>query len=502
MYYRFGRTINLKFVAVLILLCIIIRFFFFRLPSCNHRSSDTSISSARIIKIRLQSLDQWRFPKWVQRYNVSHLFDWTWYKNNDFRRCRTSIIQHLESLPCKATSAIVVNDVVEYFRTHPNEGCIVDNVARLPNLIPHPLPHARSLKDTCSSLHIDHEWILCNKLQSELDNWLPSTKRFITYAVFNAFIDIGHCHPAVPGIVFNDRATFHVQRWTKKKCANDVISYIPQMKSKYRYRELIDSIGNYLQEPGHFGPQQLPRLLRLLATVPTTAKVLVAKGGVADMLIDVLIDRGIVTRDRIVQFDKNMNEYYFANIVYRSDPWPYLKERNNVHYHHDRTDMQLVHRVIATDELSTKERKDRIILIKRNVGRARSIIEHSDIASYISLAVNKSKVASDLNIEIFEAQGHIRDHIKLFRRARIIIGAHGAGMMNILWSSPRTYVVEIGYTSGMTFPEMYAEMSLHLDQKYWICKGYGDYSSPIHVDMNDFMFIFNRILHEIELEKS
>ncbi|CAF4942815.1 unnamed protein product, partial [Rotaria sp. Silwood1] len=117
-------------------------------------------------------------------------------------------------------------------------------------------------------------------------------------------------------------------------------------------------------------------------------------------------------------------------------------------------------------------------------------------------SLNKSKLWSDLHIEIFEAQGHIRDHIALFRRARIIIGPHGAGMMNILWSSPGTHVIEIGYTTGMTFPEMYAEMSLHLEHHYWICKGHGSYYTPIHVDMDDFMYIFNQIMHEIEIEKA
>jgi capsular polysaccharide biosynthesis protein len=109
-------------------------------------------------------------------------------------------------------------------------------------------------------------------------------------------------------------------------------------------------------------------------------------------------------------------------------------------------------------------------------------------------------VSSDLHIEIFDARGHIRDHIALFRRARVIIGSHGAGMMNILWSSPETHVVEVGYTDGMTFPEMYAEMSLHLEQRYWICKGYGNYNDPIHIDMNDFIYIFNQIIHQIEIE--
>lgn len=446
------------------------------------------------------AFESWQIPDWVKRYNVSHLFDWTWHKNGDFRRCRTSIIRLPQSSACRAESTSVVNDVLDYFRSHLDEGCIVDNMARLPNLFPHSLPRARSLSDTCSSLHIDREWVMCNKPQSDLDNWLPGTRRFVTIAVFNAFVDTGHCESVVPGTVFTERATFRLQRWTGKRCGNDAISNIPKIEAEYQHTELIDSIGNYLKAPGHFGPQQLPRLLRLLATVPTAAKVLVAKGGVADGLIDVLVERSIVTRDRIVPFDEDTRPNHFANIVYRSESWPHLRNKGNSHYIHDRTDMQLVHRVMAANKRLSTDKQDRIILIKLRDGSDRSIVEHSDMAAFMASALNKSKLSLDYHIEIFEAQGHIRDHIVLFRRARVIVGSHGAGMMNILWSSPGTHVVEVGYSTGMTFPEMYAEMSIHLEQRYWVCKGHGDYSAPSHVDMDDFTYIFNQIIREIEIE--
>jgi hypothetical protein len=475
-------------------------FFIIHLPSWSHRTAVASLSSSRLPEPKAVVFERWQIPNWVERYNVSHLFDWTWHKNGDFERCRSSITPLSQSSACKFQSMTVVNDAIDYFRSHPDQGCIVDNVARLPNEIPHPLPHARSFSDTCSSLHIDRKWFLCSKPQSELDNWLPATKRFVTIAVFNAFVDAGSCHLEVPGTVFTECATFHLQRWTTNPCSNDAISNTPRITAEYRHNELIDSIGTYLQAPGHFAPQQLPRLLRLLATVPTTAKVLVAKGGVADPIIDVLIERGVVTRDRIIQFDKNIRPNHSANIVYRSDPWPYLKDKDDAHYSQDRTGMQLVHRVMAGDKQLLINKQDRVILIKRTDGDARSIVEHSNMVTFMTSALNKSKMSMNLRMEIFEAQGHIRDHIALFNRARIIVGPHGAGLMNILWSPPGTHVVEVGYTSGMTLPEMYAEMSLHLDQCYWICKGHGDYSTPIHVDMEDFTYIFNQIIHEIETE--
>jgi hypothetical protein len=499
--YRRTRRKPYSVLSVIFLAIVItIWYLLIHFPSRHDQSTFAYLFPLWSSKSEAVIFEPWKIPEWVQRYNVNHLFDWTWHKNRDFKRCRSSIFGLPQSLTCIHQSLTVVNDVLDYFLSHPDEGCIVDNVARLPNLIPHPLPRAHSFSDACTSLNINHQWILCSKPRSELDNWLPATKRFVTIAVFNAFVDSGHCHSEVPGTVFTECATFHLQRWTNNLCANDPIVKIPKIEPEYRHTELIDSIGTYLQAPGHFGPQQLPRLLRLLATVPETAKVLVAKGGIADPLIDVLVERGVVTRDRIVQFDKNTRPNHFANIVYRSESWPYLKGKEYAHYVHDRTDMQLVHRVMAPSELLANDKKDCIILIKREDGDARSIIEHSYMAEFMESTLNKSKISSHLHIEIFEARGHIRHHIALFRRARVIIGPHGAGMMNILWSSPGTHVVEVGYTTGMTLPEMYAEMSLHLEHQYWICKGHGDYSSPIHVDMDDFIYIFNQIIHQIQIE--
>jgi hypothetical protein len=458
---------------------------------------ETNHSPSHLQKPENIVLDSSQIPDWVRRYNVTDLFDWTWHKNGEFHRCSAPPNVIKQPYACRTKSTTVVNDALDYFHSHPDEGCIVDNVASIPSPIPHPIPRARSLCDTCSSLHIHRSWVFCRKSQSELEKLASTSRRFVTIAVFNAFVDTGYCHPAVPGTVFTHRATYHLQRWTGKHCGNDAISTIPKIDEKYQYKELIDAVGNYLEAPGHFGPEQLPRLLRLLATVPTTAKVLVAKGGIADAFVDILVERGIVTRDRIIQFGNNVPINYFANIVYRSEFWPFLKGEDSSYHIYDRANVQLVHRVMYGDRQPTIDKQDRVIFIKRKDGNARSIVEHANMIAFMTSALNRSSLLSKFPIEIFEAQGHLRDHIALFRRARIIVGPHGAGMMNALWSLPGTYVVEVGYDTGMTFPEMYAVMSIHLGHRYWVCKGHGDYDKPIHIDMDDFSYIFNQITDEL-----
>ncbi len=499
-YRRMRRRLSTTCVTACLSTTITLWYFFVRLPICYHQSTETYLWSSRLPKYGGVVLESLEIPNWVTRYNVTHFFDWTWHKNGEFHRCRTPPNVLKQSDACRTESTTVVNDALDYFHSHPDEGCIVDNVASLSSPIPHPLPRARSLTDTCLSLHIDRNWVFCRKSQSELNKLVSTPRRFVTIAVFNAFVDPGYCHSDVPGTIFTHRATYHLQRWTGMHCGNDAISTIPKIEDKYQYTELLDSIGNYLAAPGHFAPEQLPRLLRLLATAPKTAKVLVAKGGIADGFMDILVERGIVTRDRIVQFDKNAHVYHFANIVYRSESWPFLKGEDSSHYIYDRTNVQLVHRVMYGDKQSMIDKRDRVIFIKREDGDARSIVEYSDMIAFMASALNRSNLLPKFHIEIFEAQGHLRNHIALFRQARVIVGPHGAGMMNVLWSLPETHVVEVGYNSGMIFPEMYAVMSVNLGHRYWVCKGHGDYTKPIHIDMDDFSYIFNQIIDELKTE--
>ena len=83
------------------------------------------------------------------------------------------------------------------------------------------------------------------------------------------------------------------------------------------------------------------------------------------------------------------------------------------------------------------------------------------------------------------------DPIALFRQARMIIDPHDTEMMDILWSSIGTHIVEPEYiNTGMIFLEIYAKMSLHFEQWEWRYQGYGDYREVVHVGMNDFTHFF------------
>ena len=458
-----------------------------------HPPSSTSSPSSSPSSSSSSSLPA-SIPEWVVRYRVEHLFHYTWLRTSNHSAYQAHMRNHPHgSFPTIPPSpslppSFVVNDALSYLYSHPAEGVVLDFTPQLPNPDPHPLPITRSWPSTCSDLHLLNDWATCKQPQSELNHWLPATTHALTMGVFDAYVDVGSCNGEVPGTVFSLNATFHMQRWTNSPCYNSPIDLAKVHQGPVRhYEELIDTVGTYGAATGHFAPQQLPRIIRSLALCPPTAKLLVSHGGVANPLMDVLVERGLVERSRLVPFESA--GLYHADVVYRSESWPYLTDKYN-HYAHDRTDMQLVHRTLV-DDLPEHER-DLVILIRRGKGAARSLADHTQLLDNLTAALAAPPLSAlGLRAVSFDASGHIRDHIALFRRAKVLIGPHGAGMINLYWLHPGSHVMEVGYDEGMVFPEMYAEMAMHSDHAYYVVKGKGSYDGEIHLDWDDFMWAWN-----------
>lgn len=232
-------------------------------------------------------------PHWVAKYNMTYLFDWTWQRNRGCNRY-LRLVNVDSFVSANRDVHIVVNDIKTYLRTHPDEGFIVDDFRQLSNPVPHSMPRSRDFNDTCHALHLmdPQGWESCRQNPAVLSQRIPATTHSVTVAIMNAFVDNGACHEAVPGTVYTETSTFHFQQWCLKQCCNSPIPNNYKNKSTEYHQELLDSVGVYLSHYGHFGPQQLPRIIRLLAVAPKTAKLLVAKGRIADQLIEVMIERG------------------------------------------------------------------------------------------------------------------------------------------------------------------------------------------------------------------
>ena len=460
----------------------------------------------------VQSLAESVAPAWVLRSQCAELFDWSWHYTGDYERYRHLMatpafrVERSPSSPPSAaelSAAVTVNDVLSYLQqsAHRSEGLIVDFFRQLPNPEPHPLPRARDFQASCRALHLDGTdgWAMCTRRQDELNEWLPATTHALTAAFFSAYVDAGSCNELVPGTVFTAKATFHMQRWTNSPCHNAPLTALsPSHTALRHFTELIDTVGTYLSATGHFAPQQLPRLLRSLAVCPQSAMVLVAEGGIASQLLDVLVERGLVSRQRLVPFAPRT--VYHADVLYRSESFPYLQQYKYNHYAHDRTDMELVHRSLV-DDVDARQRS-LVVVVRRASGAARALAEHSRLVDEIRASLAARPGLSHLSVVEFTASGHVRDHIALFRRAVVLVGPHGAGMLNLYWMQRGSHVVEIGYDSGMRMPEMYAEMAIHSSHQYWLVQGRGDYDGQIRIDWDDWSWSWQQLTHELEISEA
>jgi hypothetical protein len=425
---------------------------------------------------------------WVLERGVAHLFDWTWLRNGAYTRHLQKLSTLSKNSHFSPSGMAVVNDARDYLSKNADVGVIVDDFPQLPNPVPHPLPRTASTiswNEMCGRLNIASQWLACKISPEQLSTAMPYTTRFVNVAVYNGFVDSGSCHEAVPGTLFSNRATFHFQRWTNNGCHNGPIG--GTRGSIVEHDEVADSLGTYASAFGHFPNQQMPRLLRMLATASNTTKALVAQGGIADALMDLLVERKVITPDRIVRWQGG-GQTHFGRVVYRSEAWPYLDGEKYGNYLHDRTDMELMHRVFI-DDLPDAQRTS-VVIVKRDGGRA--IENHNGVV----------QAAEDLKtewmkVEIFEAKGGLRDHMEMFKRARVVIAPHGAGLINLMWCKPGTHIVEVGYHTGMTLPSMYYEMASHSGHVYWLVSGRGDYASKIHVDIAEMRDVMKQIFEEI-----
>jgi capsular polysaccharide biosynthesis protein len=114
-----------------------------------------------------------------------------------------------------------------------------------------------------------------------------------------------------------------------------------------------------------------------------------------------------------------------------------------------------------------------VIYVKRPAGGARSV---SNEAELIQSLRTLSAFKHGLELQVYDGNAAVKDAIALFQRAVLVIGAHGGGMANLMFSPPGTLVVEIS-TPG-TYS--YAAPAIACQQEYWLVLAKSDADSDAH----------------------
>jgi len=90
------------------------------------------------------------------------------------------------------------------------------------------------------------------------------------------------------------------------------------------------------------------------------------------------------------------------------------------------------------------------------------------------LLASLEKAFPSYSLEIFSGKESLEETVRMFRRAKIILGAHGAGLTNMIFSQPNTIIGEVTQTSNPLF--LFWHISQAMDHEYWLIPAAGQSS--------------------------
>ena len=377
-------------------------------------------------------------PPWISRYRLTHLLNFYWLQSGgylwhlqrmlDFRQRSTNTFPRSFS-----------KDLFEAIHHHPEVGVIIDTAPDPVQALFSPLPRTSlSLAKTCEQHSWLQDWYPCS-IRPEMISSFP-IQSLITYALYD--VTINDHSPSSPIVHYTE------------------IIYIFQSQEHF-HNETI------------FVRQILPRLIRVMALVPTSAIILLPylnSRAYINQYVDILVKRGLAAnRSRFIEY--NARFVYHGDAVYSTST--------------PRSDLLLLHQVLVGDKAPV--RRDLILIIQ----------DQLDKGSYheIIQTINQFELPEDFEyLHIHEYRSttyNLTETSEIFRQSRIIIGMPTTLLSHLVWCLPGTHIVEI------TQPTMTAdsyEISLQLKLNYWLAIT----TAENRVEMTEFRNLMLKVLTNID----
>lgn len=342
-------------------------------------------------------------------------------------------------------------------------------------------------------------WIECAEAQETGKNStnLGKSSRFCTSSSIIlelpcVFVEMwGSVHRDVPGAVFDAQRIFRHQHYVRTPDTS--------IKTAHRahYKRLAVAVFPYMDAPGHFPHETLPKVLWLLQTLPADVPVLAPVTTWTMRYYDALASQGVDV-SRLIPFHVAPNSVITVERLYTAVEWPFCPQDGNPNHGGEPSEypyevMSSLRATIVPESLKALEAKS-IVVIDRGQHKRR-YVNHEKLVNEL-----KTKY-SDVGyiIEEFgqsELEAPLSSHIAMFNRAAIVIGPHGAGFSNLIFCREGTAVIELGFDSaeGMQLDEMYFQLSLGLHLRYWLVMGKGSYLDRIDVDTIDVLTVVHEAL--------
>jgi len=269
------------------------------------------------------------------------------------------------------------------------------------------------------------------------------------------------------------------------KCSINAVHWDKTCKKKNTKEYFEGTLGVvstvYPDANGHFLQESLPHWIRFLKS--TNATVLVSESKIQKRFYDYFvthlgyekkrfyIKNGPVRASSLIfyrPFPKYVGDMIFRPLVVRSpDDYSILQKYMRPH---------------------CIEKYKTLLMIDRE--KSRSFKNRNNITKLLKTYSSQM----NLTFEVKKlGKNSVYEEACLFQRARIVFGVHGAGFANMIFSRKNTTIIEVGYTEGMSTPQIYFDQSRFLGLKYYSLIGFGSYTGQVRVPIERITDVFRQI---------
>jgi len=303
--------------------------------------------------------------------------------------------------------------------------------------------------DLLSDFH--REFSFMQDIGSEFDdaNTFEATSVPFVAAIENAYIE-GENGLVwdVEGNIYHEKNMFFERTSPNPMPTEVTANAIFQATKKTHYPLLATTIQRYGHMYYHFVVETLPKLVLLKeAGLPEGTKILMWGEPYEQKFLDIL---GI-PKEAVVKYDPL--KVYTADVLYFPTPTPRITPA--------RESLEMTREVfLGAEEVLPEAERDLIIYCTRRDASTRSVANEAELLERIAAEFPNEKVVVYDNIDDVSAL------VDLFKRAKVIIGPHGAGLSHMLFAAPGTHILEFQFMRDP--PMMFWHLAAALNQDYWL----------------------------------
>ena len=138
--------------------------------------------------------------------------------------------------------------------------------------------------------------------------------------------------------------------------------------------------------------------------------------------------------------------------------------------------------------INISEERDKIVFIRRKGVGIRNILNFEEL---VESFIKKYPEFSD-EIVVFDGSEGLRRTIEIFREAKLVVGAHGAGLVNVMFCLPGTKVIEFLPEKDINLCFWHQCSAAKLDHRFILVPNKGHLDS-FSCSINNFMYVLDRI---------